>query len=43
MKAIYSLMIRTSDEAVIRKCMRVYIAISNSGFSLSSCITQNEM
>jgi hypothetical protein len=31
-KAIYSLMIRSSDEAVIRKCMRVYIALSNSGF-----------
>jgi hypothetical protein len=42
-KEVYRLMIRSSDEAVIRKCMRVYISMAAAGFGLSSVISQNEM
>lgn len=34
MREVYKLMIRTPEEAIIRKCMRLYILISTAGCSL---------
>ena len=39
MKEVYKLMMRTTDEAIIRKCMRIYIMMAASGLSLSQIIT----
>ena len=35
-------MLRSEDESLIRKCMRLYILISNSGVSLNTAISQSE-
>eukprot|EP00347_Sterkiella_histriomuscorum_P016569 403352695 len=40
---VYKLMMRSSDEGLIRKCMRLYIQMANSGSSLSGVITSNEL
>lgn len=36
-------MMRTTDEAIIRKCMRLYVTMANSGASLTGVITSNEL
>lgn len=43
MQELYKLMIRTTDEGVLRKCMRVYIQMSGSGCPLSTVLSQNEL
>lgn len=34
---------RSTDEGVIRKCMRLYVLMANTGASLSGVITSNEL
>ncbi|CDW81565.1 soss complex subunit b1 [Stylonychia lemnae] len=43
MQEIYKLLMRSRDEAIIRKCMRLYVIMSSSGASLSGVITSNEL
>lgn len=43
MQELYKLMIRTKDEGILRKCMRVYIQMSAAGCSLSTVLSQNEL
>lgn len=40
---IYDLMMKTSDESVIRKCLSFYIAIGCSGVSMNSVLTSLEL
>ena len=36
-------MMRSTDEAIIRKCMRLFIVIASTGVSLNSSISSNEL
>lgn len=42
-KEVVKLMMRTTDETIIRKCVRLLILISNTGQSISSVISPNEI
>jgi len=43
MHEVYKLLMRSKDEAIIRKCMRLYVIMASSGASLSGVITSNEL
>jgi len=43
MQEVYKTLMLSSDEGVIRKCLRLYILISNSGVALNPVITSKEV
>jgi len=43
MQEVYKLMMRSKDEGIIRKCMRLYLHMANSGATLSGVLTSNEL
>ena len=43
MQSLFQLLLRSTDESILRKIMRVYIQMSNSGASISSVLTSKDI
>lgn len=42
-EGVYKVMMRSNDEGIIKKCMRLFILIASSGQPINDVISQNEL